>query len=97
MERLKAVFLEIEEIGELPAFQEARAKDKSKNELTPQELLEDYPDSPRAEELRWMVMCEQLSDSNYLAFERLYYDKDVLEIYKLLAVRTAIYAARDDE
>lgn len=97
MEKLKAVFLEIEEIGELPAFQEAKAKDKSKSELTPHELLEDYPDSPRAERLRWKVLCEQLSDSNYPAFERLYYDTDVIEIYELLAVRTAIFAARDDE
>ncbi len=94
---MKNVFLEIEDISDLPAFQEAKAKDKTTSILTPHELLEDYPDSPRFERLRWKVLCEQLSDGNYLVFERLYYDKDVLELYETLAVRTAIFAARDDE
>lgn len=93
---MKIVLAEIEEITDLPAFAEARAKDKSKNELTPYELLEDYPDSPRAERLRWKVICEQLSNKNYTVFERLYYDTDIIEVFEYLAVRTADYAAQDE-
>ena len=94
MGRLRYKLEEIEEIKRRPIFQlleddYAKYKQKYKGIVETSKLLPYY--------LQPAMICMQMAEGNIAEFERLYNDKDIVEIWELYSIQKATFYQNPDQ